>query len=100
MTARSGHLSNSMDENKTIPEMLSGVVKAVFLLCFTALIPLGVAEWYTRHDAPPETREMYDMLESILSGVIFFCIFVWVVAEAWREIKFLRAKSNRQRGEP
>lgn len=89
-----------MDDNKTVPEMLSGVVKAVFLLCFTALIPLGVAEWYSRHDAPSETREMYDMLESILVGVIFSCIFVWVVAEAWREIKFLRAKSDRQRGEP
>jgi membrane protein CcdC involved in cytochrome C biogenesis len=89
-----------MDENKTVPEMLSGVVKAVFLLCFAALVPLGVAEWYSRHDAPSETREMYNMLESILVGVIFSCIFVWVVAEAWREIKFHKAKSDRQRGEP
>ena len=89
-----------MDENKTIPEMLSGVVKAVFLLCFAALVPLGLAEWYSRHDAPFETREMYDMLESILVGIILSCIFVWVVAEAWREIKFHKAKSDRQRGEP
>ena len=78
--------------------MLSGVVKAVFLLCFTALIPLGVAEWYSRHDAPSETREMYDTLESILVWVIFSCIFVWVVAEAWREIRFhLKGKSDRER---
>ena len=87
-----------MDENKTIPEMLSGVVKAVFLLCFAALIPLGVAEWYSRHDAPSETREMYDTLESILVWVIFSCIFVWIVAEAWREIRFyLKGKSDRER---
>ena len=96
-----GTLSNSMAQNKTVPEMLSGVVKVVFLLCITALIPLGLAEWYSRHDAPSETQEMYDMLESILVGVIFFCIFVWVVAEAWREIRFhLKAKSDRERGEP
>ena len=28
--------SNSMAQNKIIPERLSGVVKAVFLLCFAA----------------------------------------------------------------
>ena len=53
-----------MAENQTIPELLSGVVKAVFLLCLVALIPLGVAQWYSRNDAPSETREMYDTLES------------------------------------
>ena len=91
----------SMAENKTIPEKLSGVVKAVFLLCLVALIPLGVAQWHSRTDAPSETREMYDTLESILVYVIISCIFVWVVAEAWREIRFiLKAKSDRERGEP
>jgi len=90
-----------MGENKTIPEKLSGVVRAVFLLCLAALIPLSVAEWSSRHDAPPETRELYDTLESILVWLIFSCVFVWILAEGWREIRFhLKAKSDRERGEP
>ena len=41
-------------------------------------------------------REMYDTLEKILVCVILTCIFVWVVAEAWREIRFhLKVKSER-----
>jgi hypothetical protein len=96
-----GIVRNSTGENKTIPEKLSGIVKAVFLLCLAALIPLGVAEWYSGHDAPSKTREMYDTLESILVWLIFSCIFVWILAEAWREIRFnLKAKSERERGEP
>ena len=83
-----------MDENKTIPEMLSGVVKAVFLLCFAALVPLGVAEWYSGQDAPNETREMYGTLENILVGVIISCIFAWLVVEAWREIRFHLTRSD------
>ena len=47
-----------MTENKTIPQSLIGFVKAVFLLCLAALIPLGVAEWYSGREAPSETREM------------------------------------------
>ena len=90
-----------MGENKTIPEKLSGIVKAVFMLCLAALIPLSVAEWYSRNDAPSETREMYDTLESILVWLIFSCVFVWILAEGWREIRFLlKAKSDRERGEP
>lgn len=90
-----------MGENKTIPEKLSGIVKAVFMLCLGALIPLSVAEWYSRHDAPSETREMYDTLESILVWLIFSCVLVWILAEGWREIRFhLKAKSDRERGEP
>ena len=53
-----------MTENKTIPQSLIGFVKAVFLLCLAALMPLGVAEWYSGQDAPRETREMYDTLET------------------------------------
>ena len=76
-------------------------VKAVFLLCLAALIPLGVAEWYSGHDAPSKTGGIYDTLESILVWLIFSCIFVWILAEAWREIRFnLKAKSERERGEP
>ena len=77
-----------MTENKTIPQRLIGFVKAVFLLCLAALIPLGVAEWYSGRDAPHETREMYDTLENILVWVIISCIFVWLLAEAWRLIRF------------
>ena len=83
-----------MTEKKTI-QRLSGFVKAVFLLFLAALIPLGVAEWYSAQDAPNETREMYDTLENILVWVIISCIFVWVLAEAWREIRFhLKVKSD------
>ena len=82
-----------MTENKTI-QRLAGFVKAVFLLCLAALIPLGVAEWYSGQDAPNETREMYGMLENILVGVIVSCIFVWLVVEAWREIRFHLSKSD------
>ena len=89
-----------MTEKKTI-QRLSDVVKAVFLLCLAALVPLGVAEWYSAQDAPNQTREMYDTLEKILVWVILSCIFVWVVTEAWREIRFhLKAKSERERGKP
>ena len=83
-----------MTENKTIPQSLIGIVKAVFLLCLAALIPLGVAEWYSGQDAPHETREMYDTLENILVWVIISCIFMWVVVEAWREIRFHLTKSD------
>jgi hypothetical protein len=57
-----------MTENKTIPQSLIGFVKAVFLLCLAALMPLGVAEWYSGQDAPRETREMYDTLETYSFG--------------------------------
>ena len=77
-----------MTEHKTIPQNLIGFVKAVFLLCLAALIPLGVAEFYSGQDAPRETQEMYDTLENILVWVIISCIFVWVVAEAWRAIRY------------
>ena len=77
-----------MTENKAIPQSLIGFVKAVFLLCLAALIPLGVAEWYSGQHAPHETREMYDTLENILVSVIISCIFVWVLAEAWCAIRF------------
>ena len=90
-----------MVENKTIPEKLSGIVRALFLLCLAALIPLSVAELYSGHDAPSETREMCDTLESILVWLIFSCVFVWILAEGWREIRVhLKAKSDRERGEP
>jgi hypothetical protein len=71
-----------MAESGTIPARLSGFVKAVFLLCLAALIPLGVVEWYSGENAPYETREAYDTLEKILVWVILACIFAWVVAEA------------------
>jgi hypothetical protein len=77
-----------MTENNTLPQRLSGFVKAVFLLCLAALIPLGVVEWYSGQDAPHETQEMYDTLENILVWVIISCIFVWILAEAWRAIRF------------
>ena len=35
-----------------------------------------------------ETREMYDTLENILVWVIISCIFAWLLAEAWRAIRF------------
>ena len=82
-----------MTEKNTI-QRLAGFVKAVFLLCLAALIPLGVAEWYSGQDAPNETREMYGMLENILVGVIVSCIFAWLVVEAWREIRFHLSKSD------
>ena len=83
-----------MAENTTI-QKLSGFVKAVFLLCLAALIPLGMAEWYSGQDVPSETRKMYDMLENIFVWVILSCIAVWVLAEAWREIRFhVKAKSD------
>ena len=83
-----------MTEKKTI-QRLSGFVKAVFLLCLAALIPLGVAEWYSGQDAPNETQAMYDTLEKILVGVIIACIFVWIIAEAWSEIRFhVKGKSD------
>ena len=41
--------------------------------------------------------EMYDTLENILVWVIISCIFVWVVAVAWREIRFhLEVKSREE----
>ena len=83
-----------MSENPTIPPRLSGFVKVVFLLCLAALIPLGVAEWFSGQDAPDETRATYDTLEKILVGVILLCIFAWVVVEAWREIRSLRLKAK------
>ena len=84
-----------MADNATILQRLSGFVKAVFILCLAALIPLGVAEWYSGENALHETREAYDSLEKILVWVIVACIFAWVVAEAWREIRSLRVKSRR-----
>ena len=83
-----------MADNATILQRLSGFVKAVFLLCLAALIPLGVAEWYSGQNAPSETREVYDTLEKILVGVIIACIFAWLVAEAWRGLQFMRVKSK------
>lgn len=84
-----------MAENATILGNLSGFVKVVFLLCLAALIPLGVAEWYSGQTAPYETREGYDTLEKILVGIIISCIIAWVVVEAWREIRFhLRVKAK------
>jgi hypothetical protein len=83
-----------MPENPTIPQRLSGFVKVVFLLCLAALIPLGVAEWSSGQDAPYETQATYDTLEKILVGVILLCIFAWVIAEAWREIRSLRLKAK------
>ena len=84
-----------MAENETVPERLPGVLKVVFLFCLAALIPLGVAEWYSGQDAPNETQAMYDTLEKILVGVIIACIFVWIIAEAWREIRFhVKGKSD------
>ena len=83
-----------MTEKETI-QRLAGFVKAVFLLCLAALIPLGVAEWYSGREAPSETREVYDTVENILVWAIISCIFVWVVVEAWREIRFhLKVKSD------
>ena len=83
-----------MAENGTILRRLSGFVKVVFLLCLAALIPLGVAEWYSGQNVPHETQEVYDTLEKILVSVIIACIFAWLVAEAWREIQFMRFKSK------
>ena len=83
-----------MAENATIVRRLSGFVKVVFLLCLAALIPLGVAEWYPGQNVPHETQEVYDTLEKILVSVIIACIFAWLVAEAWREIQFMRFKSK------
>jgi hypothetical protein len=79
-----------MTENETILRRVSSFVKVVFLLCLAALIPLGVAEWYSGQNVPYETREAYDTLEKILVGVIIACIIAWLVAEAWREIQFHR----------
>ncbi len=50
-------------------------MKVVFLLCLAALIPLGVAEWYSGQNVPHETQEVYDTLEKILVSVIIACIF-------------------------
>ena len=86
-----------MAENWTILRRLSGFVKVVFLLCLAALIPLGVTEWYSGQNASSETREVYDTLEKILVGVIIACIFAWLVAEAWREIQFMRVKAKPKR---
>ena len=58
-----------MAENDAVPERLTGVLRVVFLFCLAALIPLGVAEWYSGQDAPNETQAMYDTLEKILVGV-------------------------------
>ncbi len=88
-----------MTENTTI-QKLSSFVKAVFLLCLAALIPLAVAEWYSGQDVPSQTRGMYDRIENILVGIIISCIVVWLLAEVWREIRFLKAKSDRERREP
>ena len=55
-----------MAENETVPERLPGVLKVVFLFCLAALIPLGVAEWYSGQDGPNETQAMYDKLEKII----------------------------------
>jgi hypothetical protein len=79
-----------MVENENILQRLSGVVKAVFLICLAALIPVGVAEWYSGQNTPQQT--WYDTLEKIFVGVIIACIFVWLVSEAWREIRFHRDK--------
>ena len=83
-----------MPEDNAIPQRLSGFVKVVFLLCLAALIPLGVAEWSSGQNAPSETQATYDTLEKILVGVILLCIFAWVIAEAWREIRALRLKAK------
>jgi hypothetical protein len=82
-----------MAENTTILGRLSGFVKVVFLLCLAALIPLGLVEWLG-DNASSRTREVYDTLEKILVWVIILCIFAWVVAEAWREFRFLKLKSK------
>ena len=82
-----------MAETSIILRRLSGLVKVVFLLCLAALIPLGVAEWYPGN-VPHETQEVYDTLEKILVSVIIACIFAWLVAEVWREIRFMRFKSK------
>jgi hypothetical protein len=83
-----------MPENPEIPQMVSDFVKVVFLLCLVALIPLGVAEWSSGQNAPYETQTIYDTLEKILVRVILLCIFAWVIAEAWREIRSLRLKGK------
>jgi hypothetical protein len=83
-----------MAEEATTLQRLSGFVKVVFLLCLAALIPLGMAQWYSGPNMPYETREVYDTLEKILAWGILACIFVWVVAEAWREIRSLSFKSK------
>ena len=87
-----------MTENETILRRLSSFVKVVFLLCLAALIPLGVAEWYSGQNVPYETRDAYDTLEKILVGVIIACIFAWIVAEAWRELRFHRGIKSKQYG--
>jgi hypothetical protein len=84
-----------MTENETILRRLSSFVKVVFLLCLAALIPLGVAEWYSGQNVPYETREAYDTLEKILVGIIIACIIAWIVAEAWREIQFHRGVKSK-----
>jgi hypothetical protein len=83
-----------MPDNPAIPQMVSDIVKVVFLICLVALIPLGAAEWSSGQNAPYETQTTYDMLEKILVGIILLCIFVWVIAEAWREIRSLRLKGK------
>ena len=82
-----------MTEKETI-QRLAGFVKAIFLLCLGALIPLGIAEWYAGPEAPSETREVYGTLENIRVAVIISCIVVWLVFEAWREIRFHLTKSD------
>ena len=84
-----------MAETATMLRRLSSFVKVMFLLCLAALIPLGVAEWYSGQNVPYETREAYDTLEKILVGVIIACIIAWIVAEAWREIQFHRGVKSK-----
>jgi hypothetical protein len=76
----------------TILERVSIFVRAVFLFCLAALIPLGIITWYSGPDASHEARQIYDVLEKILVFGILACIFVWVIAEGWRELRFIRAQ--------
>jgi hypothetical protein len=84
-----------MAETTTTVRRPSSFVKVVFLLCLAALIPLGVAEWYSGQNVPYETREAYDTLEKILVGVIIACIIAWIVVEAWREIRLRRGVKSK-----
>jgi succinate dehydrogenase/fumarate reductase cytochrome b subunit len=62
-------------ENKII-QRLFGFCLAVFLLCLAAIVPLLIAEGYSGQDAPYETLEMYDKLESILGWLILSSMLV------------------------
>lgn len=77
-------------ENKII-QRLFGFCLAVFLLCLAAIVPLLIAEGYSGQDAPYETLEMYDKLESILGWLILSSMLVpavvWVLVEVWRSIR-------------